>query len=64
MKLELTKDRCVGHGQCYARAPELFEPDDDGYSTLKVDGEVPPDQEANARAAVNSCPEYAINLID
>jgi ferredoxin len=64
MKLELTNDRCVGHGQCYAKAPELFEPDDEGYSRLKVEGDVPPDLEAAARAAANSCPEYAIALIE
>ena len=64
MKLELTKDRCVGHGQCYAKAPALFAPDDEGYSTLLVEGDVPADQEANARAAANSCPEYAITIVD
>jgi ferredoxin len=64
MKLELTSDRCVGHGQCYVKAPELFEPDDEGYSRIKVGGDIPADLEASARAAASSCPEYAITVID
>ena len=64
MKIEFASDRCVGHGQCYALAPELFEPDDDGYSQPKVDGDVPPELEAKARAAANTCPEYAITIIE
>jgi ferredoxin len=64
MKIDLTSDRCVGHGQCYANAPELFAPDDEGYSTLLVDGDVPAELQAKARVAANSCPEYAITLVD
>jgi ferredoxin len=64
MKIDLTTDRCVGHGQCYAKAPELFAPDAEGYSTLLVDGDVPAELEAKARAAANSCPEYAITLVE
>jgi len=64
MKIDLTNDRCVGHGQCYAKAPELFAPDDEGYSTVLIDGDVPAELEAKARVAANNCPEYAITLVD
>jgi len=64
MKLELASDRCVGHGQCYAAAPELWEPDDEGYSKPKIEGDVPPELEAKARLSANTCPEYAITIIE
>ena len=64
MKIDLTTDRCVGHGQCYVKAPDQFAPDDEGYSTLLIDGDVPAELEAKARLAANSCPEYAITLVD
>ena len=64
MRIEFASDRCVGHGQCYAAAPELWEPDDEGYSTPKFDGDVPPDLEAKARLSANSCPEYAITIVE
>jgi ferredoxin len=64
MKLEWNKNRCVGHGQCYANAPELWEPDDDGYAVLKVTGDIPAELESKARLSERSCPEYAITLIE
>lgn len=64
MKIDLNSDRCVGHGQCYVKAPELFAPDDEGYSRLLIDGDVPAELEAKARVAANNCPEYAITLVD
>jgi ferredoxin len=64
MKIEFASDRCVGHGQCYANAPELFEHDEEGYSKPKLDGDVPHDLEAKARLAANVCPEYAISIIE
>jgi ferredoxin len=64
MKIEFASDRCVGHGQCYANAPELWEPDDEGYSTPKLAGDVPPELEAKARLSANCCPEYAITIIE
>ena len=31
MKVRVDPDLCVGHGRCYALAPEVFEPDDFGH---------------------------------
>lgn len=32
--VEIDTDRCSGHGRCYALAPEVFAPDDEGYGRL------------------------------
>ncbi|HWW54184.1 MAG TPA: ferredoxin [Acidimicrobiales bacterium] len=64
MKLEWNKSRCVGHGQCCANAPELWEPDEDGYAVLRVAGVVPSELEDKARSSARSCPEYAITVIE
>jgi ferredoxin len=63
MRLTLDTDRCEGHALCVARAPELFDVDDEGHSIPLVD-EVTEDQIAAARKAVNACPERAISLHD
>jgi len=61
MKIRIDSDLCTGHGRCYSLAPTLFEPDDAGTGQV-IDGEVSPDQEADARRAVASCPERAVIL--
>ena len=50
------------HGQAIARQLlDLgFEPDDEGYSVLLVEGEIPAELEDAARLAADNCPEYAI----
>lgn len=65
MRLTLDRERCTGHGRCYALAPELFAADDDdGHGILLVTGDLPADLEAAARRAVLNCPERAIELRD
>ena len=64
MKLSVDESRCMGHGRCYASAPNLLTFDDDGYVTARgavVD--VPDNEVAAARAAAANCPERAIELI-
>ncbi len=56
-------ERCQGHARCYALAPELFDVDDYGQSTVIGDGAVPAGLEDKARLAVANCPEYAIEEI-
>jgi ferredoxin len=56
-------EKCQGHARCYALAPELFNVDDYGQSTVIGDGEVPEGLEDKARLAVANCPEYAIEEI-
>ncbi|HZA79396.1 MAG TPA: ferredoxin [Acidimicrobiales bacterium] len=62
MKLRIDAEMCTGHGRCYALAPELFEPDDEGHGAVLHGGDVPPGQEEAARRAVNNCPERAITV--
>ena len=64
MRLRLDNEKCQGHGRCYALAPDLFESDEEGYSVLKVDGDVPAGSEGAAQLAVDNCPEFAITLED
>jgi ferredoxin len=64
MRLELNAEVCTGHGRCYALAPEVFEPDDEGHCVIVVDGEVPAEMEAGARKGVANCPEGALSLSD
>ena len=62
MRVILDRDKCQGHGRCYALAPALFDTDDEGYAVLKHDGDLPPELEDDARIAADNCPEYAITV--
>lgn len=64
MRVRIDDDLCVGHGRCYALAPELFEPDDIGQGQVIGDGAVPAGQEDAARKAAANCPERAVILED
>jgi ferredoxin len=63
MKIVLDAQRCTGHGRCYSLAPELFDSDDDGHSVV-IAPEVSAGLEAQARLAVDNCPESCISLED
>lgn len=62
MEVRVNRDGCVGHGQCSATAPEVFELDDDGLC-LPV-GTVRPGHEDEAVSGAASCPEHAIAVIE
>ncbi len=65
MRITLDSEKCQGHGRCYALAPTIFEPDDEGYAVLLIsstDGTVPPEHEDAARLAADNCPEFAIEV--
>jgi ferredoxin len=61
VELHRDRERCQGHGRCYSPAPRIFTSDDDGFAVL-VNEDLTADEEAEARIAVNSCPERAISL--
>ena len=63
MKLHVDLATCVGHGRCYALAPELFDADDEGHAVLLA-AEVPRDREVAARSAASNCPEGAIRVAE
>lgn len=63
MKVTIDASRCQGRGYCAKYAPEVFEVDDDGWSSPRHGGLVPPGQEESARTAVAACPEDAITIL-
>lgn len=64
MKVDVDRDKCIGAGQCYVAAPEVFEQaDEDGLVTLLVD-EPGGDLQAGAREAANLCPALAIRVYE
>lgn len=64
MRVSIDPDRCQGHARCYALAPDLFDVDDYGTSSVRNDGMVPPDREDVARLAAANCPERAITVVE
>jgi ferredoxin len=55
-------EKCQGHGRCFALAPDLFELDEFGMSSVVGDGSVPRDLERGVRVVAANCPEFAIEL--
>lgn len=62
MRISLDSNKCQGHGRCYALAPQLFEPDDEGFAVLCGNGDVGAALEDEALLAADNCPEYAIEV--
>jgi len=60
IRIEIS-EMCEGHGNCYARFPDLFEPDDQSKS-VPVSGVVSDDQRRKVRRAVGGCPAGAITM--
>ena len=63
MRITVDREACTGHGRCYAVAPGIFEPDDDGYCLIPV-ATVAEAEEALARRGAANCPEDAITVHD
>jgi ferredoxin len=64
VKVRVNSDLCQGHSRCCSLAPELFEVDDYGLSIALNDGVVPAGMEQKARLCVDSCPEFAIEIVE
>jgi ferredoxin len=63
VRVQISSERCQGHGRCYELAPGLFGADDEGYGMVLGDGTVPPGAEQEARLAEANCPERAVEVI-
>lgn len=61
MRITIDPSRCVGHARCNARAPEVYDLDDDGYS-VPLAGEIPADLEEQAFDGAEACPELALTI--
>ena len=64
MKIHVDPVKCQGHARCYALAPELFDVDDYGQSSVRGDGTVPVELLERAKLAIANCPEYAIEILE
>ncbi|MEV6657233.1 ferredoxin [Nocardia fluminea] len=62
MKILVDAKACAGHARCYSLSPELYDIDDDGYSTV-TELEVPVELEENATQGARACPERAITIV-
>jgi ferredoxin len=63
MRIQVDPEACTGHGRCYSLAPEVYEPDDEGYcATRSLD--VPAGLEQQARVGASNCPERAITITE
>ncbi len=62
MKIHFDREKCQGHGRCYALAPNLFDCDEEGYAVVRELGELDAAQEHSARLAADNCPEFAITI--
>jgi len=63
VRIRVDPDKCQGHARCYGLAPELFEIDDYGLSTVVGDGTVAPELVERARLAIANCPEFAVEEV-
>jgi ferredoxin len=60
-RVSVDANRCVGHGRCYALAPDVFDADEVGHAVVPVD-EVSGELEKQAVIGEQNCPEQAISL--
>jgi ferredoxin len=63
MKVTVDAATCVGHGRCYALAPDVYAPDDRGHCEVIAE-EVPEALHDQARVGEANCPERAITITD
>lgn len=61
--ISVDRDRCTGHGRCYVLAPDVYEPDDEGYCVVGG-GAVSAEHAEAARFGADNCPEDAISVGD
>jgi ferredoxin len=63
MRLVVDWAKCNGLGMCEAEAPDLFEVQDDG-SLLQLVERPGEDRRSAAEAAVVSCPNAALQMVE
>lgn len=63
MRISIDSARCMGHGRCYAVAPNLLTDDEQGFVAQSGQTfDVPDHLHDQAREAADACPESAILL--
>lgn len=61
MKAKVNKDICIGCGACQAIVPDVFELEDDGLATAKVES-ISEELKDEVTDAAESCPTGAIEI--
>lgn len=64
MKIKVDLDVCEAHGECVARAPDLFDLGDDDDVVTILQPQPSDDLRGEALAAQKSCPVDAITIED
>ncbi len=59
MKILIDRDRCEGHGQCVAVAPDVFDLDDEGIAILRSSEPIAEDV---LQKAAEVCPVAALTV--
>jgi ferredoxin len=62
MQVSVDRDRCTGHAQCNAVAPDVYDLDDDGYCVIP-NNDVSAGLENQAENGAAACPEQAITVV-
>jgi ferredoxin len=63
MRIGVDGEVCEAHGQCSIVDMDLFPLDDDGYSAVGPDREVPEGEEDAATLGVDACPVRALKVL-
>ena len=63
MRSLLDREKCTGHGRCYALAPAVYAADDEGYCLPRFE-QIPEKLEEEAKRAALNCPEDALAVVE
>ena len=63
MKVKVNQDACIGCGACQAICEDVFEINDEGLSTVKVET-ISDDLKEDVVDAIESCPTAAIEEVN
>jgi ferredoxin len=61
MKMRVDSKAWMGHGQCYAHASDVYQPDDEGYCVV-IEPDVEGELLREAIEGAEACPERAITV--
>ncbi len=63
MRIDVTHDRCEGHGLCELTAPEIYRLDEEGMVEMLFD-EIPDALRTKAEAGARVCPVAALTPLE
>jgi ferredoxin len=60
VRVTVDRDRCEGHAQCVAVAPDVYDLDDDAVAVVRAGPEIPEHLQQSASYGADMCPVMAI----